>query len=408
MKTDIRVDDRAALTALHAPVAVEPPDPVVELSIVMPCLNEVKTLEACILKAQWAIADLGISAEIIIADNGSTDGSQALARRLGARVVDVPIRGYGAALLGGIAGASGRYIIMGDSDDSYDWTAIRPFVETLRDGYDLVMGNRFDGGIRPGAMPFLNRYLGNPVLTGIGRLFFRAPINDFHCGMRGFTKDAADRMQLHTTGMEFASEMVVKASLGTLRIAEVPTTLAQDGRGRQPHLRRWRDGWRHLRFMLLYSPRWLFLYPGLAMIAAGLLAGLWLLPGPRLVGGVEFDVHTLLYAAMAVLVGCQVVFFSMFSTVFATTEGLLPPPRPRDRVWPSMRLETGLAVGAILAAIGIAGSVYAVWIWKDTTFGALDPSRTLRTVIPSMLALVLGIQTIFNSFFLSLLGLKRK
>jgi hypothetical protein len=379
-----------------------------ELTIVMPCLNEAKTLPVCIEKALGAMQRHGIRGEVVIGDNGSTDGSQELGRKLGARVVDVPVRGYGAALMGGIAAARGKYIIMGDSDDSYDWTAILPFVEKLREGYDLVMGNRFRGGIKPGAMPFLNRYLGNPVLTSVGRLFFCPEMGDYHCGMRGFSKAAVERMELQTTGMEFASEMVVKASLLKLRITEVPTTLSPDGRGRPPHLRRWRDGWRHLRFMLLYSPRWLFLYPGAALMLAGLLVGAWLLPGPRQVGGVELDVHTLLYTAMAVLIGFQSVLFAVFSKVFTIAEGLLPPDPRMDTLFKKITLETGLIVGGVLVVIGLGGSAWAVWGWKDAAFGPLKPSETLRTIIPAMLALVLGCQTIFASFFLSVLGMKRK
>ncbi len=388
--------------------AVHPDGGDIELTIVMPCLNEAKTLPVCIEKAMGSLKKHGIKGEVVIGDNGSTDGSQELARKLGARVIDVPVRGYGAALMGGIAAARGRYIIMGDSDDSYDWTDIMPFVEKLREGYDLVMGNRFRGGIRPGAMPFLNRYLGNPVLTGVGRLFFCPEMGDYHCGMRGFSKDAAERMGLQTTGMEFASEMVVKASLLKMRITEVPTTLSPDGRGRPPHLRRWRDGWRHLRFMLLYSPRWLFLYPGLALMLAGILAGAWLLPGPRQVGGVEFDVHTMLYAAMAVLLGFQSVLFAVFSKVFGIAEGLLPRDERMDRLFKTITLETGLVVGVALVVLGLAGSAFAVWGWKSASFGPLRPSETLRTIIPAMLALVIGCQTIFASFFLSVLGMKRK
>ncbi|HTU24878.1 MAG TPA: glycosyltransferase family 2 protein, partial [Pirellulales bacterium] len=268
----------------------------VELTVVMPCLNEAETIEVCIAKAQSAFAAHGLTAEVVIADNGSTDGSQALARRLGARVIHVERKGYGSALMGGIAAARGRYVIMGDADDSYDFTSIMPFVEELRAGQQLVMGNRFRGGIQPGAMKALHRYLGNPVLTGIGRLFFGSPCGDFHCGLRGFDKSAIQDLDLRTTGMEFASEMVVKATLGKLRVSEVPTTLAPDGRSRPPHLRSWRDGWRHLRFLLLYSPRWLFLLPGMALLLVGLLTGLWLLPGARTVGGIGLDVSTLMYA----------------------------------------------------------------------------------------------------------------
>jgi glycosyltransferase involved in cell wall biosynthesis len=267
-----------------------------EVSVVMPCLNEADTLATCIVKAQQALREDKIHGEVIVADNGSTDGSQAIATRLGARLVPVETRGYGYALMGGIAVAQGRFIIMGDADDSYDFADIRPFLTKLREGYDLVMGNRFAGGIKPGAMPPLHKYLGNPIRTGIGRLFFHCPVGDFHCGLRGFKKSSVLKMDLQTTGMEFASEMVVKATLMQMRIAEVPTTLSPDGRSRHPHLRTWRDGWRHLRFLLLYSPRWLFLYPNLFLVLIGLGLGAWIVPGPRTVGRVTLDVHTLLYA----------------------------------------------------------------------------------------------------------------
>lgn len=380
----------------------------IELSIIMPCLNEARTIGTCIKKAKDFLEKYGISGEIVIGDNGSTDGSQEIARNLGARVVDVPVRGYGAALLGAISAARGKYIIMGDSDDSYDFTDLMPFLEKLREGYDLVMGNRFAGGIKPGAMPFLNRYLGNPVLSGLGRLFFKTGVSDFHCGIRGFIKEAVQKMDLQTTGMEFASEMVVKASLMKMRVTEVPTTLSPDGRGRPPHLRRWRDGWRHLRFMLLYSPRWLFLYPGLFLMGIGLIICAFLWGGPKKIGNTEFDVHTLLYGALAVILGYQTVLFAVFTKVFAIAEGLLPPDERLTRLFKYVKLETGLTVGTIMTIFGTAGSIYALWRWRQTGFGPLNPSEMLRMVIPSMLALVIGIQTIFSSFFLSVLGMKRK
>src|SRR6185503_19182704 len=295
-----------------------------ELTVLMPCLNEAETLAICIGKANDSLKSLGIDGAVLIADNGSTDGSQEIARSLGARVVQVEGKGYGNALMRGIASARGKYVIMGDSDDSYDFTNLGPFVDKLRAGYDLVMGNRFLGGIAPNAMPPLHRYLGNPVLTGIGRIFFRSPCGDFHCGLRGFSKAAIQRLDLRTRGMEFASETVVKASLHGLRIAEVPTTLSVDGRNRPPHLRSWRDGWRHLRFLLLYSPRWLFLYPGLLLMLVGAVVSGWLLVGPRVVDGITLDVHTFLYAAMAIVIGYQTVIFAIFTKVFAITEGLLP------------------------------------------------------------------------------------
>lgn len=379
-----------------------------ELSVVMPCLNEAETLGTCIEKAQRALRELNIASEIIVADNGSTDGSLAIAARMGARVVHVEARGYGNALMGGIAASRGTYIIIGDADDSYDFTSLAPFVEKLREGYDLVMGNRFQGGIMPGAMPPLNRYLGNPALTGIGRLLFRSPCSDFHCGLRGLSRAAATALDLRTTGMEFASEMVVKATLRKMRITEVPTPLSPDGRLRPPHLRRWSDGWRHVRFMLLYSPRWLFLYPGMALMLLGLIAGLWLLPGKRVIGGVGLDVHTLSYAAMAIVIGFQAIAFAVCTKVFAISEGLLPEDPRLTRLFRYITLESGLVVGAALLFVGLAGSLYAVGAWGARSFGGLDPKTTLRIVIPAVTALTLGCQIILSSFFLSVLGLKRR
>src|SRR6476660_6719790 len=324
----------------------------IELSILMPCLNEAETLATCIKKAQKALDDLNVHGEIVIADNGSTDGSPEIAASLGARVVHVAEKGYGRALLGGIKAARGKYIIMGDADDSYDFTNLGPFVEKLRAGYDLVMGNRYKGGIAPNAMPPLHRYLGNPVLTGIGRLFFQSPCGDFHCGLRGFSKSAIQSLNLRTTGMEFASETVVKASLHGLRITEVPTTLSVDGRNRPPHLRSWRDGWRHLRFLLLFSPRWLFLYPGLLLMLIGAVASGWLLVGPRVVDGVTLDVHTFLYAAMAIVIGYQTVIFAIFTKVFAITEGLLPEDPRLKTLFRYIKLETGILAGALLFVAG--------------------------------------------------------
>ena len=379
----------------------------VELSILMPCLNEAETLATCIRKAQKSLDDLNVAGEVVIADNGSTDGSQEIAANLGARVVHVAEKGYGSALLGGIKAARGKYIIMGDADDSYDFTNLGPFLDKLRAGYDLVMGNRFKGGIEPNAMPFLHRYLGNPVLTGIGRLFFHSPCGDFHCGLRGFSKAAIQSLDLRTTGMEFASETVVKASLHKLRITEVPTTLSVDGRSRPPHLRSWRDGWRHLRFLLLYSPRWLFLYPGLFLMLVGAVVGGWLLLGPRVVDGITLDVHTFLYAAMAIIIGYQTVIFAIFTKVFAITSGLLPEDRRLTFLFGHITLETGIIAGTLLFVAGIALSIYALSFWSATSFGPLDPSRTLRLVIPAATLTTIGLQTILSSFFLSILGLKR-
>jgi len=381
----------------------------VELTVLMPCLNEAETLATCIKKAQGWLDENGVKGEVLIADNGSTDGSQAIAAELGARVVPVPAKGYGSALLGGIAAAQGKYVIMGDADDSYDFSNLTPFVEKLRAGYELVMGNRFQGGIKPGAMKALHKYLGNPVLSGLARIMFKQPLTgDFHCGLRAFSRDAAMRMDLRTTGMEFASEMVVKASLQKMRIAEVPTVLSPDGRSRPPHLRSWRDGWRHLRFLLLYSPRWLFLYPGALLMLIGSLVGIWLLLGPRTIGGVTLDVHTLLYASLAVIIGFQSVVFAVFTKVFAISERLLPEDPRLNKTFEYITLEVGLIVGGVLLLGGLGGSVYALGSWGEHSFGPLDPTRTLRLVIPAVTAVTLGIQIILSSFFLSVLGLKRR
>jgi len=379
-----------------------------ELSIVMPCLNEAETLATCIKKARAAIDRLGLSAEIIVADNGSTDGSIEIAERLGARVVRVPEPGYGSALRGGIANARGRYVIMGDADDSYDFGAIDSFVDRLREGSALVMGNRFAGGIEPGAMPWKHRWIGNPVLTALGRLFFRSPAHDFHCGLRGFTKAAYERMALTTTGMEFASEMVVQASIRGLAIDEVPVRLHKDGRTRPPHLRSWRDGWRHLRFLLLYSPLWLFVLPGSLLFGTGMGLTLWLIPRPRLLGGTELDIHTLLVAGFLVILGYQIVIFGAFTRCFAAIEGFLPAGARLRRAFRYVKLEDGLLAGAVLiisGAILLAGSVLG---WRSHRFGALDPRQTMRELIPAVVLLVVGFQTVFASFFLSILGLARK
>ena len=377
----------------------------IELSIVMPCLNEVETLAACIRKSHQAIEKLGVAAEIIVADNGSTDGSQAAAHDLGARVVDVARKGYGSALMGGIAAARGRFVIMGDADDSYDFTAIGPLLDKLREGCDLVMGNRFAGGIQEGAMVWSHRWVGNPALTFVSRVFFHTPVGDMHCGLRGFRKDAFERLRLRATGMEFASEMVIKASLQGLRISEVPVTLSPDGRSRPPHLRTWRDGWRHLRFMLLFSPRWLFLYPGIALFAAGLLAGAALETGPKQIGAVQFDIHTLLLAGFSCLIGYQLVVFAVFTKVFAMEQGFHPPNPSYRSMFRYVNLETGLAAGGLMLLVGIAGIVVAVISWQSAGFGSLDPRLTMREVIPAAVLLTLGVQTIFASFFLSILGI---
>jgi glycosyltransferase involved in cell wall biosynthesis len=400
-------NNRVSTATATATVALNADTPV-ELSVVMPCLNESLTLGTCISKALATMKRLGVQGEVIIADNGSTDGSQEIAANLGARVIPVRTRGYGSALRGGIAAARGQFVIMGDADDSYDFTGLEVFVNKLREGYDLVMGNRFQGGIVPGAMPFLHRYLGNPGLSWLGRVFFGCPVGDFQCGLRGFNKASMDKLDLHTTGMEFSTEMVVKATLHKLRIAEVPTTLSPDGRDRAPHLRTWRDGWRYLRFLLLYSPRWLFFYPGALLLALGVAISALLLPGPRTIGGATFDYHTLLAGAMAILIGFESMNFAVFSKMFATTEGLLPEDPRLSRWYKYITLEVGLIVGALLVMAGAGLWVFGLSYWRIHHFGALDPEKTLRIVIPGFVSLTLGVQVILSSFFMSVLGLGRR
>ncbi|MGC1188516.1 MAG: glycosyltransferase family 2 protein [Candidatus Acidiferrales bacterium] len=379
-----------------------------EVSVVMPCLNEEKTIGACVAEALTAMERAGLRGEVVVADNGSTDRSVEIALSLGARVVPVEKKGYGNALLGGFSAARGVFVIMGDADQSYDFTHIPAFVAKLREGYDLVMGNRFRGGIAPGAMPALHRYLGTPVLTAIARLFFGSPCGDIYCGLRGFRRDAILRLGLRTTGMEFATEMVVKSAIFRLRIAEVPTTLRPDGRDRPPHLRTWRDGWRGLRFLMLYSPRWLFLYPGILLMLAGTAAGLWLIPGPRMVHGVTFDVHTLLFAGLAVLLGFQSVAFAFFTKLFAITEGLAPEDPRLNRLFRYVTLEVGVTVGALLMAIGFAAWIAVLGKWGARHFGALDIDVTMRVTIPGAVLIALGFQTFLSSLFLSVLGMARR
>lgn len=377
-----------------------------DLSILMPCLNEAETLAACIGKARRYLERAGIRGEVIVADNGSSDGSQEIARGHGARVVDVPRRGYGAALLGGIEAARGRYIVMGDADDSYDFSRLDLYVEKLREGYELVMGNRFAGGIEPGAMPPLHRYLGNPVLSGLGRAFFPTSIGDFHCGLRGFNKAAIDKLNLRTTGMEFASEMVVKSTLAELRITEVPTTLSPDGRSRPPHLRSWRDGWRHLRFLLLFAPRSLFLYPGLVLLAFGVLALGLVLPGPLHVGSVVFDVHTLVVGMCAIIVGTQILVFFLLAKQHAIDAGVLESGRNYELFRSKVRLEFALLLAGFLILCGLIGVGTAVANWGLQSFGALEYSRTMRVVVPSVTAMAVGVQIAMGAFLSSVLDLR--
>jgi glycosyltransferase involved in cell wall biosynthesis len=380
----------------------------VELSVVMPCLDEAATVGICVKKAIDALERHGIRGEVIVADNGSTDGSQQIARDFGARVVPVERRGYGSALQAGIAAARGQFVLMGDADDTYDFSQLDEFVAKLREGYDLVMGNRFKGKILPGAMPALHRYLGNPVLTGLGRLFFKSPVGDFHCGLRAFRKDEIEQLELRTLGMEFASEMIVKATAFGLRVTEIPTTLSPDRRDRAPHLRTWRDGWRHLRFLLLYSPRWLFLYPGIALFALGIAISAALLPGPRRIGNTVFDIHTLLFAAMAILIGFQSVVFATFTKIFAISEGLLPEDPRLTRMFRYITLEVGLVAGVLLILAGAGAWVLGLEYWRIRQFGPLDPEKTLRIVIPGVVCFTLGFQVVLSSFFLSVLGMSRR
>jgi glycosyltransferase involved in cell wall biosynthesis len=380
----------------------------IELSVVMPCLNERATVGACVKKALCAMERHGIRGEVIVADNGSTDGSQQIAKESGARVVAIEKRGYGSALRGGIAAARGGFVLMGDADDSYDFTQVHMFVNKLREGYDLVMGNRFRGGILPGAMPALHKYFGNPVLTAVARLFFKTPIGDIYCGLRAFRREAIEHLGLRTQGMEYANEMVVKATTFGLRITEIPTTLSPDGRGRPPHLRTWRDGWRTLRFLLLYSPRWLFLYPGVALFGGGIIVGALLLPGPFMVGNVGFDVDTLLFAAMAVLIGFQSSVFAGFTKLFGISEGLLPEDPRLTWLFRYITLEVGLIAGVLLIFAGTGAWVLGLAYWRSHQFGPLDIEKTLRIVIPGLVCFTLGFQTILSSFFLSVLGMSRR
>lgn len=371
-----------------------------ELSIIMPCLNEAETLEICIRKAQKYLSRSGVVGEIVIGDNGSTDGSQEIAKSLGARVIDIPLRGYGAALYGATMAAKGRYCIMGDSDDSYDFENLDGFIEKLREGYDVVMGNRFKGGIKPGAMPWKNRYIGNPILSFIGKVFFRSAVNDFHCGIRGFSKSAFLAMDLRTTGMEFASEMVIKATLFKLRMIEVPTTLSPDGRSRPPHLLPYRDGWRHLRFMLLFSPNWLFLYPGATMMLLGLLMGGALICEPIQIQSIRLGLDTMFYCGTLVVGGFQAILFSLLSRMYAIQEGIYPKNAQDVLCSRFFSLERGLLAGGAMLLVGIGSMLVAVWDWRQHAFGSLDTEHIARVVFPSSVALSLGMEVILFSLLL--------
>lgn len=395
---------RMPAKSCSTPAASETP---LQLSIVMPCLDESETLETCIEKARRFLEESGLRGEIVVADNGSRDGSPEIARRAGARVVPVETRGYGSALRGGIEAARGEYVVLGDADDSYDFRSLEPFVEQLRQGHDLVVGNRFRGGIRPGAMSRLHRW-GNRILTGTGHVLFGVPIGDFHCGLRALRRSAYPQMGLRTTGMEFASEMVIKSALQGLRVTEVPTVLRPDGRSRPPHLRTWRDGWRHLRFMLMFSPRWLFLYPGLLLFLLGAAASALLALGSVRMGSVVFDVHTLAVSGLMCLLGYQLIAFAVFTKVFAVTEGFHPTPAYFGTLFRYARLETGLLAGVMAALLGLTLLLRAVWSWWDVGLGGLDPAVTMRQVVPAVVLLALGVETVAASFFLSILGLGRR
>ncbi|MCX8133795.1 MAG: glycosyltransferase family 2 protein [Roseococcus sp.] len=386
-----------------SPAPAPPPaEAGLELTILMPCLNEAETLALCIRDAQAFLARSGIAGEVLVADNGSTDGSQAIAESLGARVVAVAERGYGAALRGGIAAARGRFVIMGDSDHSYDFANLDAFVEALRGGAELVMGNRFRGGIEKGAMPFLHRWLGNPVLSFLGRLFFRVPTGDFHCGIRGFSRERILGLGLVTPGMEFASEMVVRAALAGLRIAEVPARLRPDGRSRPPHLRTWRDGWRHLRFLLFYSPRWLFLYPGLALLGLGAALILLLVGGPAELGPVRLDLHSLMAGCLFLLAGMQAVAFAVISRLAGMRRGYLPPLR--EGWWRRLPLlESGLILAALLLLAGIAGMAATFGGWAGAGFGDIDDPVSPRLFLVSSTVAVAGLQLGFTAFLASIL-----
>lgn len=373
--------------------------PPVDLTILMPCLNEARTVAACVRDARAYLEQAAIDGEVLVADNGSTDGSTAIAEAAGARVIHVPQKGYGAALMGGINEAQGRYVIMGDADSSYDFSRLGAFVAQLRAGADLVMGNRFKGGIEPGAMPALHRYLGNPVLSFVGRLFFRVPIHDFHCGLRGFSRQAILKLGLVTPGMEFASEMVAKAALGNLRVEEVPTTLRPDGRDRPPHLRTWRDGWRHLRFLLLFCPRWLFLYPGLLLLTVGVAAFALLQRGPLSFISVGLDVHSLLYMAGAMILGMQLIQLALLTKWMAVLAGIAPEPAWLKRLERFLNLELGLLASLLLLAAGVFWSVRLVYQWGAGGFGALDPTQMMRDAIPAVTLMIVGVQAAAGTLF---------
>jgi glycosyltransferase involved in cell wall biosynthesis len=377
-----------------------------ELTILMPCLNEAETVATCVRKARAFLERTGIEGEVLVADNGSSDGSPELARDAGARVVSIPQKGYGSALIGGIGAAYGRYVIMADADDSYDFSQLDSFVESLRAGNTMVIGHRFRGGIRAGAMPLLHRYVGNPILSFAGRLLFSSGIGDFHCGLRGVDRSAVLKLGLSAPGMEFASEMIVKATLAGWQIAEVPTVLSPAGRSRPPHLRSWRDGWRHLRFLLMMSPRWLMLYPGAALIAVGGAAELALLHGLIIINGVGFDIHTMLYAAGATVLGVQLVLFSLLARTVGVLKKVLPMTGPLARFLRIFTLERGILLGLTLGLAGFGLAVFSVESWGHARLGALDPTMMMRVAIPSVTLMLAGAEIVFASFLLGFIDLR--
>ena len=404
-----------AQSALQQTLAPRPPrggaklqPQALELTILMPCLNEAETIEVCVTKAMGYLARSGVAGEVLIADNGSTDGSQALAEALGARVVAIPQKGYGAALIGGITEAKGRFVIMGDADDSYDFESLDGMIEHLRGGADLVMGNRFQGGISPGAMPFLHRYLGNPVLSFIGRLFFSIPVGDFHCGLRGFSRESILKLRLQSPGMEFASEMVVKAALHELRIEETPTTLKPDGRSRPPHLKTWRDGWRHLRFLLLHSPRFLFMYPGLALIVLGLVGSGALAFGTvQVTPKITLDIHSLVVACFSILIGVQLVVFGALARRYQMLEGILPTKARVEKFLLGLNLEPILQAALVIFLAGAGGAAYAVTIWAHSGFGPIHYHGVMRLLVLSLTGVAVAIQLAAAGFLASVFSLRR-
>jgi len=371
----------------------------------MPCLNEAETLEKCISKAKTFLEKNKINGEVLIADNGSTDGSQKIASQNGARVINVPIKGYGSALIEGTKEAFGKYVIMGDADDSYNFLNLMPFVEKLRDGYDLVMGNRFAGGIAKDAMPKLHKYLGNPVLSGIGRLFFYSEIKDFHCGLRGYNREKILSLNLQTNGMEYASEMIVKATLNKFNITEVPTTLDKDGRSRPPHLRSFRDGWRHLEFLLMYAPNWLFVLPATILILVGIISTCLISAGLVKIGHIALDVHTMLYAGTSIILGYSLLLYNIFSKIFASEHGYLPKYNTSS-FYRNLSSKKIMLLGLILFFLGISASIAAIVFWQNVNFGELDPSRVMRLTIPATVLIVVGIESIFAGFFIGILRIK--